>query len=454
MSFTTFKTFDPYNVMDLQRTATMDEIKTRFKKLTLQYHPDRNRRRRNYDPKKYNDICKAYGILSSNNTRREYDDQFAPTFLDLRETNRDFIADQNKQTRSLVDIQAERDQFGGDKAKPPTFSSRGKFGDGDLAAFNQQFSRHRAVDPNDHGYGDGMSERMTEKEAKSWSSSVQTIRQKNIFKDRGFNTQDFNKIFEETSHKDASKEIIERSEIDPLAFSLASQTQYTDIAIHGGNMIIGRDTRDYTKTANHGADLSWVDYKQGFSTISGNLPNDVKDRFNENQSVDRLFEQRMAEQSRNPYDEIPENERKTFSEAKETVLKKKRRELEREQRLHRDIVIKYKDQYKNNYIEHKKSPHENKHPSKLKNTLHHPSHTPRPPHPTQNIQPSRHPSQSTYPAQSGHPSQTSSHTNRIHRYQAPSNLMDDGSGFNRQTRDRDNDAKNINNRMNERNFML
>lgn len=437
MSFSTIKTFDPYAVMDIDRTATIDQIKSKFRKLTLKYHPDRNRRKRGYSPKIYNDICKAYAILSNPNNRKEFDNQFAPSWMDLREATRDFMSTQNKQSKSLTELQAERSAS---QPARPSFSPRDKFGDGDLAAFNQMFDKTRSADPNDHGYGDGMTERMTEKDAKSWSSSVTDIRHENMFKGKSFSDQEFNRLFEERSSRDASKEIIERNEIDPSAFSLASQHDYTDIAVHDHRMIVGRDIRDYTKSAKKGGGLGWVDYKQGFQTISSTVPDSVKQRYNNNESIDRLFQQRMAEQSKNPYDDIPENDRKTFAQAKEAMIKKKLREIEREEKLHKDIVFKYKSQYGDNYLEHKThkthktSGTELPHPSQFASSPHNP-------HQSQLRTPTRAP------------------PSRIHRYQAHAMNTNNtapstSSGFHQQTRDKDSDAKNINDRMNERNFML
>ena len=413
--FSMFKSFDPYNVLDIRRTATLDEIKTRFKKLTLKHHPDRNRRKRNYNPKIYSDICKAYAILIDPNNRREFDHQFASSFMDLRETTKDFIADQNKQNVLDVDVDSKQSRF----------SSRDKFGDGDLAAFNSFFDSNRAPTPNDHGYGGEMSERMSEKEAKSWSSSVQDLRQKNLFKDTSFNSQDFNKLFEENTCKDASREIIERSDVDPSAFSLAEQTQFTDIAVHNGNMIVGRDTKDYSK---HGGDLGWVDYQRGFTTISEGLPNDLKQSFRDDGNIDRMFQQRMSEHSHNPYDDIPEHDRKSFAQSKQAIISQKARELEREQRLHKDIVFKYKNQYKDNYIGHKQKANQHK---------------------------VQEPTQKQHQRHQPYRQQPQQQSNRIQKYRQHQhqNSHSDG-GFNQQTRDKDVDSKNINDRMNQRNFMI
>lgn len=438
MSFSTIKTFDPYTAMDLDRSATIDDIKSQFRKLTLKLHPDRNRRKRGYSPKMYDDICKAYSILSNPENRKDFDNQFAPSWRDLREATRDFVSDQNNQPRSLADVQAQRTQHS--SSSRPSFNPRDKFGEGDLASFNTMFEETRSVDPSDHGYGNEMSERMSEKESKNWSSSIADIRHDEMFKGKSFSEQEFNKVFEQRTSRDASKEIIERSEIDPSAFSLSSQHDYTDIAVHDKHMIIGRDTRDYTKNARKGGELGWVDYKQGFQTISSMVPDDVKQKYNNNQSLDRLFQQRMSEHASNPYDDIPENDRKTFSQAKEVMINRKLRDIEREEKMHRDVVLKYKSQYRDNYLEHKTTK-----PTRSSPVRSPPARDREVPHPSQFA--SQQPRQ---PA-----SRSQSRGSRIHRYQAPAIINNNtADNFNQQTRDRDGDAKNINDRMNERNFML
>ena len=436
MSFSTIKSFDPYNALDLDRTASIDDVKSRFRTLTLKYHPDRNRRKRGYNPKVYSDICKAYAILSNPESRKDFDRQFAPSWLDMREGTRDFTSTQQKQSRTLTELQAERD----DMSQPSRFAPRQKFGEGDLSSFNDAFDKSRTSDPMDHGYGDEMTERMSEQQAKTWSSSVSDIRQENMFKGQSFSQQEFNRLFEEGSTRDSSRDIIERSEIDPSAFSLASQHAFTDIAIHDGHMIVGRDTRDYTKHPSTASDLSWVDYKQGFQTISSQVPDNIKKQYDNNESLDRRFQQRMAEHSSNPYDDIPENDRKSFSQAKQDMIQRQFREREREEKMHRDVVLKYKSQYRDNYLDHKPGRgSEQPHPSEYASQ--------QPPSPSQQPPSQQPPSHLRQPVE---------RSNRINRYQPQNhtNIQSSSSNFNQQTRDTDENIKSINDRMNERNFML
>lgn len=62
---------DYYEVLELDRSATRDQIKQAYRQLALQYHPDRNK-----EPgatEKFREIAEAYAVLSDDTKRREYD---------------------------------------------------------------------------------------------------------------------------------------------------------------------------------------------------------------------------------------------------------------------------------------------------------------------------------------------------------------------------------------------
>lgn len=64
-------TQDFYQILGVQRGSSKDEIKAAYRKLALQYHPDRNK-----DPgaeEKFKQISEAYAILSDDEKRRQYD---------------------------------------------------------------------------------------------------------------------------------------------------------------------------------------------------------------------------------------------------------------------------------------------------------------------------------------------------------------------------------------------
>lgn len=65
-------TKDYYQILGVPRNAEETEIKKSFRKLAMEYHPDRNRN----DPRteeKFREITEAYGVLMDPSKRREYD---------------------------------------------------------------------------------------------------------------------------------------------------------------------------------------------------------------------------------------------------------------------------------------------------------------------------------------------------------------------------------------------
>jgi molecular chaperone DnaJ len=62
---------DYYEVLGVARTASKDTIKDAYRKLALQYHPDRNKAPGAEE--KFKTISEAYAVLSDDEKRRQYD---------------------------------------------------------------------------------------------------------------------------------------------------------------------------------------------------------------------------------------------------------------------------------------------------------------------------------------------------------------------------------------------
>ena len=63
---------DFYEILWVDKNASTEEIKKAYRKLAMQYHPDRNKS----DPeaeKKFKEVNEAYSTLSDENKRKQYD---------------------------------------------------------------------------------------------------------------------------------------------------------------------------------------------------------------------------------------------------------------------------------------------------------------------------------------------------------------------------------------------
>ena len=63
---------DFYDVLNVTRTASADEIKKAYRKLALQYHPDRNPGNKEAE-EKFKEAAEAYEALSDPQKRQRYD---------------------------------------------------------------------------------------------------------------------------------------------------------------------------------------------------------------------------------------------------------------------------------------------------------------------------------------------------------------------------------------------
>ncbi len=63
---------DYYEVLGIQKTASLDEVKKAYRKLAMQYHPDRNPGNKEAE-EKFKEATEAYEVLSDQDKRSRYD---------------------------------------------------------------------------------------------------------------------------------------------------------------------------------------------------------------------------------------------------------------------------------------------------------------------------------------------------------------------------------------------
>ena len=62
-----------YDKLEIEKSATPEEIKKAYKRLAFKWHPDKNPDDREGSEEKFKEISHAYKILSDPDTREKYD---------------------------------------------------------------------------------------------------------------------------------------------------------------------------------------------------------------------------------------------------------------------------------------------------------------------------------------------------------------------------------------------
>jgi DnaJ-class molecular chaperone len=80
--------FNPYSVLGVPKSATSDEIRRKYRKLCLQYHPDKNVQKSAKERKKCEDIFKsiqkANALIGDDEARRKYEQSLVYSFPQQR----------------------------------------------------------------------------------------------------------------------------------------------------------------------------------------------------------------------------------------------------------------------------------------------------------------------------------------------------------------------------------
>ncbi len=62
-----------YQILGVPRSASEEDIKKAYRKLAMQYHPDKNPGKEKWANEKFKEINEAYGVLGDSEKRRQYD---------------------------------------------------------------------------------------------------------------------------------------------------------------------------------------------------------------------------------------------------------------------------------------------------------------------------------------------------------------------------------------------
>jgi curved DNA-binding protein len=69
---------DYYSILGVPQSASDDDIKKAYRKLAMQFHPDKNPGKEKWANEKFKEINEAYGVLGNPDKRKQYD-QFGTT---------------------------------------------------------------------------------------------------------------------------------------------------------------------------------------------------------------------------------------------------------------------------------------------------------------------------------------------------------------------------------------
>ncbi|CAM6115627.1 unnamed protein product [Calypogeia fissa] len=141
---------DYYNILEVPKSVTDDDLKKAYRKLAMKWHPDKNPNNRNEDGARFSQISEAYNVLSDQHKRAIYD-QYGEEGLQgmvpppRTEGYTHEATSSSSTSRFNISRQGEAffvdSSFGGTSSIPESFGRMGNLWDRDVAAFLRSYER-------------------------------------------------------------------------------------------------------------------------------------------------------------------------------------------------------------------------------------------------------------------------------------------------------------------------
>lgn len=141
---------DPYKVFGIDKNFTLDQLKTRFKKLILEHHPDKTMEIKSTPA--FQILAGCYKMLLSELEMRKQDKQY----MDLKANAQNYIEEQSRTRLQNKNMMPKNSGTSNNPSK--------KF---DIEKFNQVFSSVRVKDIGDDGY-------------EKWMNNPDSFKSKNV----------------------------------------------------------------------------------------------------------------------------------------------------------------------------------------------------------------------------------------------------------------------------------
>ena len=94
-----------YKILDLDKNCSQKEIMKKYKKLALKYHPDKGG-----DQEKFKIIAEAYEVLSDNEKREKYDNNYPLEYYETY-TNPFDLFDEIIRKSDIVFLQSKKNNW-------------------------------------------------------------------------------------------------------------------------------------------------------------------------------------------------------------------------------------------------------------------------------------------------------------------------------------------------------